>query len=122
MMELFHLAAVGASSFIASQNPAALLQQISSLRSEKQYEDPAAQIISRPAEQKNKGLIQVISTTFVQPQKPEYQLEMKTDTTGVARSMELTVDLPKVSSMSECQLTISEVSSYTPLNSSNESL
>ncbi|XP_034404882.1 PIH1 domain-containing protein 2 [Cyclopterus lumpus] len=91
-----------------SQNPAALLQQFSSLRSEKQHEDPAAQIISRPAEHKNNDLIQVISTTFVQPQKPEYQLEVKTDTTGVAHSMELTVDLPKVCSMSECQLRISE--------------
>ncbi|XP_031729406.1 PIH1 domain-containing protein 2 isoform X2 [Anarrhichthys ocellatus] len=92
----------------ASQNPAALLQQISSLRSEKQHKEPAAQIISRPAEHKKKDLIQVISTTFVQPQKPEYQLEVKTDTVGVAQSMELTVDLPKVCSMSECQLRISK--------------
>ncbi|XP_051253430.1 PIH1 domain-containing protein 2 [Dicentrarchus labrax] len=93
---------------IASQTPAALLQQISSLHSEKQDDDPAAQIICRPAEHKKKGLIQVISTTFVQPQKPEYQLEVKTDTAGVSRSMELTVDLPKVCSMSDCQLRISK--------------
>ncbi|XP_037631555.1 PIH1 domain-containing protein 2 isoform X1 [Sebastes umbrosus] len=92
----------------ASETPAALLQQISSLRSEKQHEDPAAQIIFRPAEHKKKDLIQVISTTFVQPQKPKYQLEVKTDTVGVARSMELTVELPKVCSMSECQLRISK--------------
>ncbi|XP_042342748.1 PIH1 domain-containing protein 2 [Plectropomus leopardus] len=92
----------------ASQTPAALLQQISSLRSQKQHEEPAAQIICRPAEHKKKDLIQVISTTFVQPQKPEYQLEVKTDTEGVARSMELTVELPKVCSMSECQLRISK--------------
>ncbi|XP_049919861.1 PIH1 domain-containing protein 2 isoform X2 [Epinephelus moara] len=92
----------------ASQTPAALLQQISSLRSEKQHEDPAAQIICRPVEHKKKDLIQVISTTFVQPQKPEYQLEVKTDTEGVAHSMELTVELPKVCSVSECQLRISK--------------
>lgn len=99
--------------FTATQTPAALLQQISSLRSEKHDEDPAAQIICRPAEPRNKDLIQVIATTFVQPKKPEYQLEVKTDTTGVSRSMELTVELPKVCSVSECQLSISKVSGYT---------
>ncbi|KAF1394204.1 hypothetical protein PFLUV_G00024110 [Perca fluviatilis] len=92
----------------ASQTPAALLQQISSLHSEKQHEDPAAQIICRTAENKKKDLIQVISSKFVPPQKPEYQLEVKTDNEGVARSMELTVELPKVCSMSECQLRISK--------------
>ncbi|XP_035857249.1 PIH1 domain-containing protein 2 isoform X2 [Sander lucioperca] len=92
----------------ASQTPAALLQQISSLRSEKQDEDPAAQIICRTAENKKKDFIQVISSKFVPPQKPEYQLEVKTDHEGVARSMELTVELPKVCSMSECQLRISK--------------
>ncbi|CAK6966656.1 PIH1 domain-containing protein 2 [Scomber scombrus] len=90
------------------QTSAALLQQISSLRSEKQDKDPAAQIFSRPAEHKKKGLIQVISTTFEQPQKPEFQLEVKTDTAGVPRIVELTIELPKVSSMSECQLRISK--------------
>lgn len=60
-------------------------------------------------EHKKKDLIQVISSTFVQPQKPEYQLEAKSDTVGVLRSLELTVELPKVSSMSELQLSISEV-------------
>uniref|UniRef100_UPI0037E7C34A PIH1 domain-containing protein 2 n=1 Tax=Semicossyphus pulcher TaxID=241346 RepID=UPI0037E7C34A len=92
----------------ASQTPAALLQQISSLRSETQDQEPAAQIILRPAEHKKKDLIQVISSTFVQPQKPEYQLEVKTDTAGVPHSVELTVELPKVSAMSECQLSISK--------------
>ncbi|XP_068440718.1 PIH1 domain-containing protein 2 isoform X2 [Clinocottus analis] len=91
-----------------SQNPAALLQKISSLRSEKPHEDSVVQITSRPAEHKKKDLIQVISTTFVQPQKPEYQLEVKPDARGVAHSMELTVDLPKVCSMSECQLRVSK--------------
>ncbi|XP_034557601.1 PIH1 domain-containing protein 2 isoform X2 [Notolabrus celidotus] len=92
----------------ANQTPAALLQQIASLRSETQDQEPAAQIIPRPAEYKKMDLIQVISSTFVQPQKPEYQLGVKTDTAGVPRSLELTVELPKVSSMSECQLSISK--------------
>ncbi|XP_063763500.1 PIH1 domain-containing protein 2 [Eleginops maclovinus] len=92
----------------ASKTPAALLQQISALRSEEQHQDPAVQIERRPAEHKNKDLIQVISTTFVQPQKPGYGLEVKTDREGIARSMELTVELPKVCSMSECQLRISK--------------
>ncbi|XP_070685965.1 PIH1 domain-containing protein 2 [Pempheris klunzingeri] len=92
----------------ATQTPAALLQEISSLRSEKQDEAPAAQIICRPAEHRKKDLIQVISTTLMQPQKPEYQLEVKTDTAGVSHSMELTVELPKVYSVSECQLRISK--------------
>ncbi|XP_023264301.1 PIH1 domain-containing protein 2 [Seriola lalandi dorsalis] len=91
----------------ASQTPAALLQQICSLRSEKQDVELEAQIIYRPAEHK-KDLIQVISTTFVQPQKPEYQLRVKIDTAGVPRSVELTVELPKVCSVSECQLRISK--------------
>ncbi|XP_074535506.1 PIH1 domain-containing protein 2 isoform X2 [Halichoeres trimaculatus] len=92
----------------ASQSPAGLLQQISFLRSETQDREPAAQITPRPAEHKKKDLIQVISSTFVLPQKPEYQLEVKTDTVGVACSLELTVELPKVSSMSELELSISK--------------
>ncbi|XP_026196257.1 PIH1 domain-containing protein 2 isoform X2 [Anabas testudineus] len=92
----------------ASQSPATLLQQISCLRSEKQDKEPEAQMMCRPAEHKKKDLIQVISSTFVQPQKPEYQLEVKTDTAGIPLSMELTVELPKVCSMSECQLSISK--------------
>ncbi|XP_018523758.1 PIH1 domain-containing protein 2 [Lates calcarifer] len=91
----------------ASQTPADLLQQISSLHTEKQDDKPAAQIICRSAEHRE-DLIQVISSTFVQPQKPEYQLEVKTDTAGVPRSVELTVELPKVCSMSESQLRISK--------------
>uniref|UniRef100_A0A3B5B5T8 PIH1 domain containing 2 n=1 Tax=Stegastes partitus TaxID=144197 RepID=A0A3B5B5T8_9TELE len=69
---------------------------------------PAPQDPSRPLPHIKKDLIQVISTTFVEPQKPEYQLEVKTDTAGAPRSMELTVELPKVCSMSECQLRMSK--------------
>uniref|UniRef100_A0A665TS17 PIH1 domain containing 2 n=1 Tax=Echeneis naucrates TaxID=173247 RepID=A0A665TS17_ECHNA len=45
-----------------------------------------------------KDLIQVISTTLAQPMKPEYQLQVKIDAAGVPHSVELTVELPKVSS------------------------
>ncbi|KAM8903306.1 PIH1 domain-containing protein 2 [Spinachia spinachia] len=93
---------------IATQNPSALLQQISSLQSDNQHKEPAAQIITRPAENKKTHFIQVISTTSVQPEKPKYQLEVKTDIVGSAHSMELTVDMPKVCSVSECQLRISK--------------
>ncbi|XP_061575566.1 PIH1 domain-containing protein 2 [Cololabis saira] len=91
-----------------SHSPAALLQEISSLRSKEQDEDSAAQMIFTPAERQKKDLIQVISTTFVGPQRPEYQLEVKTDTEGAPCAMELTVELPKIRSMSECQLRVSK--------------
>ncbi|KAG7479548.1 hypothetical protein JOB18_028100 [Solea senegalensis] len=93
-----------------SESPADLLRQISSLRSEKQgnEEELAAQMISKPAEQQKKDFIQVISSTFVPPQKPQHQLQLNTDTAGAPHSVELTVELPKVCSMSECQLRISK--------------
>ncbi|KAM9732987.1 PIH1 domain-containing protein 2 isoform 1-T1 [Menidia menidia] len=90
------------------QSPVALLQQISSARSEKQDKGSGSQITSAPVEHVKKNLIEVISTTSVEPQRPEYQLEVKTDTAGVPRSVELTVELPKVRSMSECQLRVSK--------------
>lgn len=98
--------------FTVSQTPAALLQQISSLQSENRDEDVAAPMCG-PAENKSKDLIQVISTTYAQPQEPEYQLEVKTDAARGPRSVALTVELPKVCSMSDCQLRISKVSGCT---------
>lgn len=96
--------------FTACQTPAALLQQLCSLRSEKQDEDAAARIIGRPTGGRNKDLIQVISSTCTQPQEPEHRLEVMTDAAGAPSCVELTVELPKVCSMSNCQLRISEVS------------
>lgn len=92
-----------------SQTPATLLEQIS-LQSESQNEDVEAQMICRPTENKSKGLIQVISTTYTQPREPEYQLEVKADEAGASRCVKLTVELPEVCSMSDCQLKISKVS------------
>ncbi|XP_015238925.1 PREDICTED: PIH1 domain-containing protein 2 [Cyprinodon variegatus] len=92
----------------AGQTPASLLQRISSQQSGAQEEDSKVQIICRPVEHIKNDLIQVISSTFQGPQEPEYLLEVKTDAAGVPRSVKLTVDLPKVRSMSECQLRISK--------------
>ncbi|KAJ0047374.1 hypothetical protein NL108_006757, partial [Boleophthalmus pectinirostris] len=87
------------------QTPASLLQKISSLHTEKEEE---ILIAPEPAEPKKKNLIQVISSTLVQPQRPEYLLEVRPDAEGSPRCVELTVELPKVSNMSECQLRISK--------------
>lgn len=94
-----------------SETPSDLLRQIETHRSEQQNENLEAHIMTLPKEQteKKKNFIQVISTTFQEPVRPQHQLEVKTDAAGVARSVELTVELPKVGSMSECQLTISKV-------------
>lgn len=69
-------------------------------------------MICRPTKNKSKGLIQVISTTYTQPQQPEYQLEVKADEAGASCCVKLTVELPEVCSMSDCQLRISKVSGF----------
>lgn len=98
-----------------SQTPADLLRQISSFNAEKQGEDLAAPIMPRPAESKKTDLIQVISAADAQPQEPRYRLQLKADAAGAPRRVELTVELPMVSSVSDCQLRISKVSASTPL-------
>lgn len=92
-----------------SQTPADLLRQISSFNAGKQGEGEGAAAIRRPAESKSAGLIQVISSVEARPQVPEHRLQLKADGAGGARRVLLTVELPKVSSVSECQLRISEV-------------
>lgn len=72
-------------------------------------------MIPRPVESKKTDLIQVISTAEAQPQEPRYQLQLKADAVGAPRRVELTVALPMVSSVSECQLRISKVSASTLL-------
>ncbi|XP_028320821.1 PIH1 domain-containing protein 2 [Gouania willdenowi] len=88
------------------QTPTELLQQFSSLGSEQEYSE--AQIAQRPVEHMKKNLIQVISSTCAEPQQPQYQLEVKPDINGAPCSLCLTVELPKVCSMSECQLSVSK--------------
>lgn len=98
----------------ATQTPGSLLKQISSLREGENEGSPTVRLTSDPAEHQKKNLIQVISSTVTaRPQKPEYQLSVNSDPEGISRSVELTVELPKVSAMSECQLRISQVSGCT---------
>ncbi|XP_077421540.1 PIH1 domain-containing protein 2 isoform X2 [Vanacampus margaritifer] len=98
----------GSQSDAASQSPDSLLQQINSLRLAKDDTGPSADIVCRPAVRK-KGLIEVISsTTFERPEKPEYRLEVKAHAEGFPSKLELTVELPKISSMSEWQLKMSK--------------
>lgn len=53
------------------------------------------------------GLIEVISSTeFVQPQQPKHQMMV----CSVSRKIKLRVELPGISSVSQCQLSISQVS------------
>lgn len=75
----------------------------------------AVRVIPRPAESKKTDLIQVISTADAQPQEPQYRLQLKADAAGAPHRIELTVELPMVSSVSECQLRISKVSVSTLL-------
>ncbi|XP_061734045.1 PIH1 domain-containing protein 2 [Nerophis ophidion] len=92
----------------ASPSPESLLQQISSLRAHKDDTELPADIVRRPAVRK-KGLIEVISsTTFQRPEEPEYGLEVKADAEGFPSKLELTVELPKINSMSEWQLKMSK--------------
>ncbi|CAB1349011.1 unnamed protein product [Coregonus sp. 'balchen'] len=101
----------------ASQTPASLLQQISSLR-EGQTEDStpvqlitSVQLTPGPGDQSNKtkNLIQVISSSVTaQPQRPQHQLTVNSDPRDRFRSLKLTVELPKVQSITECHLSISQ--------------
>lgn len=102
-------------SSIVSQTPEDLLRQFSSFNAGKQGEDVSVRMIPRPAESKKTDLIQVISTTDAKPQDPRYRLQLKADAAGALHRVVLTVELPMVSSVSECQLRISKVSASTLL-------
>lgn len=59
------------------------------------------------------GLIEVISSTESaqsQPQQPRHHLTVCPDSSGSSRSLKLSVELPGVRSVSQCQLSISQVS------------
>lgn len=91
-----------------------LLQQISSLRMAESNEDSSIQL-SMEQEKKpaRSGLIEVISSTESdqsQPQQPRHHLTVCPDGSGSSRSLKLSVELPGVRSVSQCQLSISQVS------------
>ncbi|CAL8346718.1 unnamed protein product [Arctogadus glacialis] len=102
----------------AVSSPASLLQHISSLRLE-DTENQSSEIVigptaaaAEPEQNKNKkALIQVISSSYapLQPQAPHYQLLVIPGGGGGSRgTVELTVELPRVLSVSECQLSVSQ--------------
>ncbi|KAF4104026.1 PIH1 domain-containing protein 2 [Onychostoma macrolepis] len=90
-----------------------LLQQISSLRLAESNEDSTIQL---NIEQENKparsGLIEVISSTESEhsqsQQQPKHHLTVCPDGSGSSRSLQLSVELPGVRSVSQCQLSISQ--------------
>ncbi|KAK9962017.1 hypothetical protein ABG768_007403 [Culter alburnus] len=89
-----------------------LLQQISSLRMAESNEDSSIQL-SMEQEKKpaRSDLIEVISSTESdqsQPQQPRHHLTVCPDGSGSSRSLKLSVELPGVRSVSQCQLSISQ--------------
>ncbi|XP_071214275.1 PIH1 domain-containing protein 2-like [Salvelinus alpinus] len=100
---------------LPSQTPASLLQQISFCVKGRPEDSTPVQLItsvqlsSGPGDQsyKTKNLIQVISSSVTaQPQQPQHQLTVNSDPRDLSRSLELTVELPKVQSITECHLSI----------------
>ncbi|XP_053729609.1 PIH1 domain-containing protein 2 isoform X1 [Synchiropus splendidus] len=89
----------------ASQNLAPIMQQLS-LHSQG-GRGPAAQFSGGPAKPEKTDLIQVVSSTSAQPEKPSHRFEVKTDAAGAASKLEVTVELPKVSAALDCRLEIS---------------
>uniref|UniRef100_A0A8C8CUW1 PIH1D1/2/3 CS-like domain-containing protein n=1 Tax=Oncorhynchus tshawytscha TaxID=74940 RepID=A0A8C8CUW1_ONCTS len=64
-----------------------------------------------PGDQSNKtkNLIQVISSSVTaEPQRPQHQLTVNSDPRDLSRSLKLTMELPKVQSITECHLSISQ--------------
>ncbi|XP_030633918.1 PIH1 domain-containing protein 2 [Chanos chanos] len=87
-----------------------LLQQIFSLRQAGNEGDTSIQLsVDQEDKQSRSGLIEVISSTdTAQPQQPNHHLSVTADPTGTGKSLQLTVELPGVSSVSQCQLRISQ--------------
>ncbi|KAF5899846.1 PIH1 domain-containing protein 2, partial [Clarias magur] len=86
-----------------------LLHQISSLRIEE--EESCIQLNERQ-EDKEKvrpGLIEVISSTeIVPPQQPKHQMTVCSLSSDSVKRIKLCVELPEISSVSQCQLSISQ--------------
>ncbi|XP_077064796.1 PIH1 domain-containing protein 2 [Siphateles boraxobius] len=95
-----------------SEPAPSLLQQISSLRMAESNEDSSIQLsMEREKKPARSGLIEVISSTESdqsQPQQPRHHLTVCPDSSGSTRSLKLSVELPGVRSVSQCQLSISQ--------------
>lgn len=91
-----------------------LLQQISSLQLAESNDGSTKQLnIEQERKPAQSGLIEVISSTESdqsQPQQPTHHLRACPDGGGSSRSLQLSVELPGVRSVSQCRLSISQVS------------
>lgn len=90
-----------------------LLQQISSLRSAESKEDSSIQLSTKEKKPARPGLIEVISSTESgqpEPKQPRHHLTVCPEGNNSGRSLKLNVELPGVQSVSQCQLSISQVS------------
>lgn len=93
-----------------------LLQQIRCLRVEGEAESsPSIELFTEKGSKPRKaGFIEVLSSTELEPapvQTPSYHLSVSKDENGRATTIQLNVHLPEVSSVSECDLAISQVTS-----------
>uniref|UniRef100_A0A673JTV2 PIH1 domain-containing protein 2 n=1 Tax=Sinocyclocheilus rhinocerous TaxID=307959 RepID=A0A673JTV2_9TELE len=88
-----------------------LPQQISSLRLAESNEDSTIQLNTEQEKKPARsGLIEVISSTESdqsQPQQPKHRLTVCPDGSGSSRSLQLSVELSGVRSVSQCRLSIS---------------
>ncbi|KAF4085954.1 hypothetical protein AMELA_G00100940 [Ameiurus melas] len=88
-----------------------LLHQICSLQMGEVTEEYSIQL-NKGQEDKDKtkpGLIEVISSTeFVEPQQPKHQMTVCSLSNDSVRRIKLRVQLPGISSVSQCQLSISQ--------------
>ncbi|XP_016379357.1 PIH1 domain-containing protein 2-like isoform X2 [Sinocyclocheilus rhinocerous] len=101
---------------LSSKNPhsepaSSLPQQISSLRLAESNEDSTIQLNTEQEKKPARsGLIEVISSTESdqsQPQQPKHRLTVCPDGSGSSRSLQLSVELSGVRSVSQCRLSIS---------------
>ncbi|XP_078055123.1 PIH1 domain-containing protein 2 isoform X2 [Mustelus asterias] len=99
----------------AGESDASLLQQLTSLKSadkEKEENDPPIRLPSDIRHPKKPGLIEEMSSTeFDSGNKvktPKYQLSFIKDENEKAKIIQLKVELPGVSSVTECNLSVSK--------------
>ncbi|KAM9469577.1 PIH1 domain-containing protein 2 isoform 1-T1 [Clarias gariepinus] len=86
-----------------------LLQQISSLRIEEEESCIQLNEGQKDKEKVRPGLIEVISSTeIVPPQQPKHQMTVCSLSSDSVKKIKLCVELPEISSVSQCQLSISQ--------------
>ncbi|XP_037402715.1 PIH1 domain-containing protein 2 isoform X2 [Pygocentrus nattereri] len=93
-----------------TESATSLIQQISSLRMEETKEDSTIHLsVGQEEGRAQPGLIEVIcSTESAQPQLPKHQFTVCAETGDSSRSLKLSVELPGVRSVSQCELSITQ--------------